>query len=236
MTVPESLPLSLHPVDATWVNQRAKELSDTRGLKRPDVKGALSEVVDQFVDQAGDNLDETRNLVLYQPSSETDPYIVAVPVKEAVTVAEVNSAPAEIHQPALLHEKPNTIQQEFENMLFETEVGATPSELEKDANGRYINSRIRLLWFGFNMYHQKMTQARRADFREDYHKPLGSYVVCKVTDTGATVFTKVPIRFKTKAQGYEEARRLQAEQGEAWGIWRCMDIIGFQDLKDPDAE
>jgi hypothetical protein len=236
VTVPESLPLSLHPVDAIWVNQRAKELSDARGLKRPDVKGALTEVVDRFVDQAGDNLDESRNLVLYQPSSETDPYIVAVPVKEAVTVGEASPAPAETQKPASFHENPNTIQEEFENMLFETEVGATPSELEKDANGRYINSRIRLLWFGFNMYHQKMTMARRADFREDYHKPLGSYVVCKVTETGATIFTKVPTRFKTKAQGYEEARRLQAEQGEAWGIWRCMDIIGFQDLKDSDEE
>lgn len=234
MTVSETLPLSLHQVDATWVKQRAQELSDARGHKRPDIKGALSEVVDKFVDQAGDNLDETRTLALYQPSTDDDPYIVAVPVKDTAPALVKVTTPVPEAIPFRLHEQPKTIQEDFENVLFETEVGATPAELEKDVNGRYVNSRIRLLWFGFNLYHQKMTQARRAEFREPYHKPLGSYVVCKVYENGGTVFTRVPTRYKTKAQAFEEAHRLKEEQGEAWGIWRCIDIIGFQDVKEDE--
>jgi len=237
VTVPENLPLALHPVDSTWVNQRARELADNRGLKRPDVKGALSEIVDKFVEQAGDNLDESRDLALYQPSTDTDPYIVAVPLVIAEKPETLDTvAPAVVADvlptPGRPHEAPTTIQEEFENVLFESDVGASPMELEKDANGRYINSRIRLLWFGFNLYHQKMTQARRADFREPYHKPLGSYIIGKVFENGATVFTRSPTRLKTKALAFEEAHRLREENGEAWGVWRCIDIIGASDAPE----
>lgn len=227
MTVPANLPLSLHHVDSTWVNARAKELSEARGLKRPDVKGALSEIVEKFVDEVGDNLDESRDLALYQPSGDTDPYIIAVPIQVAVEA----TVEAPVFVERRLHEVPNTIQEDFENVIFETEVGATASDLAKDSEGRYINSRIRLMWFGFNLYHQKMTMARREQFREAYHKPLGSYIVGKVYENGGTVFTKVPTRYRTKALAFEEAHRLQNEQGEAWGIWRCIDIIGAQDLQ-----
>lgn len=226
MTVPENLPLSLHHIDSAWVNQRAKELSDSRGHKRPDIKGALADAADQFVDKVGDNFDVSRDLAVYQPSGDTDPYIIAVPIKDAM-VAIAAAEPV----PFKLHEVPNTIQDDFENALFETEVGATVAELAKDADGRYIHSRIRLLWFGFNLYHQKMTMARRAEFREAYHKPLGSYVVGKVYENGGTIFTKVPTRLRTKALAFEEAHRLQNEHGEAWGIWRCIDIIGKLDVK-----
>lgn len=230
MTVQEALPLSLHHIDSIWVNQRAKELSDARGHKRPDIKGALADAADKFIDEVGDNLDDSRDLAVYQPSGDSDPYIIAVPIKD-FPVAVVAEAPV----PFKLHEHPNTIQEDFENALFETEVGATPSELAKDADGRYIQSRIRLLWFGFNLYHQKMTMARRAEFREAYHKPLGSYIVGKVYENGGTVFTKVPTRFRTKALAFEEANRLQESHGEAWGIWRCIDIIGKKDTQ-PEEE
>lgn len=234
MTVQEALPLSLHHIDSAWVNQRAKELSDARGHKRPDIKGALSDAADQFVDLAGDNLDISRDLAVYQPSGDTDPYIIAVPIIVS-TPSVPATVPAADPVPFKLHEHPNTIQEDFENALFETEVGATPAELAKDSDGRYIHSRIRLLWFGFNLYHQKMTMARRAEFREAYHKPLGSYIVGKVYENGGTVFTKVPTRFRTKALAFEEANRLQEAHGEAWGIWRCIDIIGKKDTQ-PEEE
>lgn len=240
MTVQENLPLSLHHVDAAWVNQRAKELSDARGHKRPDIKGALADAADKFVDEVGDNLDDSRDLAVYQPSGDSDPYIIAVPIKDVITIAPFPAtvAPAPVLTPVAfkLHEHPNTIQEDFENSLFETEVGATISELAKDADGRYISNRIRLLWFGFNLYHQKMTMARRAEFREAYHKPLGSYIVGKVYETGGTVFTKVPTRFRTKALAFEEAHRLLDEQGEAWGVWRCVDIIGKADIKPVEED
>lgn len=239
MTVQENLPLSLHHIDSAWVNQRARELSDARGHKRPDIKGALSDAADQFVDEVGDNFDVSRDLAVYQPSADTDPYIIAVPIKEAVVtglpaIPPINPLPVPAPVPFKLHEVPNTIQDDFENALFETEVGATPAELAKDSEGRYIHSRIRLLWFGFNLYHQKMTMARRAEFREPYHKPLGTYIVGKVYENGGTVFTKVPVRFRTKALAFEEAHRLQSAQGEAWGIWRCIDIIGKEDVKQDE--
>ena len=231
MTVPENLPLSLHHVDSVWVNQRARELSDARGHKRPDIKGALADAADQFVDKVGDNLDESRDLAVYQPSGDADPYIIAVPIKDA-EVGNAATQPA----PFKLHEVPNTIQDDFENALFETEVGATPAELAKDADGRYISSRIRLLWFGFNLYHQKMTMARRTEFRETYHRPLGSYIVGKVYENGGTIFTKVPTRFRTKALAFEEAHRLLDAHGEAWGVWRCIDIIGKSDAKPVEED
>jgi len=232
MTVQENLPLSLHHVEAAWVNQRAKELSDSRGHKRPDIKGALADAADKFIDEVGDNLDDSRDLAVYQPSGDTDPYIIAVPIKTTITLQPMapTVAPA-VPVPFKLHEHPNTIQEDFENALFETEVGATIEELAKDADGRFVSGRIRLLWFGFNLYHQKMTMARRTEFRETYHMPLGSYIVGKVYDSGGTVFTKVPTRFRTKALAFEEANRLLGEQGEAWGVWRCLDIIGKADVK-----
>lgn len=237
MTVPENLPLSLHHVDAAWVNQRAKELSDTRGHKRPDIKGALADAADKFVDEVGENLDDTRDLAVYQPSGDTDPYIIAIPIKTTVTLQPMapTVVPA-VPSPFKLHEVPNTIQDDFENALFETEVGATPAELAKDANGRFISSRIRLLWFGFNLYHQKMTMARRAEFREAYHRPLGSYVVGKVYENGGTIFTRVPTRFRTKALAFEEAHRLLDTHGEAWGVWRCIDIIGKSDATPVEGD
>lgn len=232
MTVSENLPLSLHHVDAAWVNQRAKELSEAKGHKRPDVKGALVEIADKFVEEVGDNLDESRDMALYQPSGDSDPYIIAVPIKDVPS--DVVEAPVLVDR--RLHEHPNTIQEDFENSLFETEMGATPAELAKDSNGRYINSRIRLMWFGFNLYHQKMTMARRSEFREAYHKPLGSYIVGKVYNNGGTIFTKVPVRFRNKAHAYEEAQRLLGEHGEAWAVWRCIDILGSHDLKLKEEE
>lgn len=237
MTVQENLPLSLHHVDAEWVNQRAKELSDSRGHKRPDVKGALSDAADKFMDEVGDNLDDSRDLVVYQPSGDSDPYIIAVPIKDVITLQPMAATVEPLPPvPFKLHEVPNTIQEDFENALFETEVGATPSELAKDSDGRYLSSRIRLLWFGFNLYHQKMTMARRTEFREAYHKPLGSYIVGKVFENGGTIFTKVPTRFRTKALAFEEANRLLDEHGEAWGVWRCVDILGKGDVKPVEED
>lgn len=238
MTVPATLPLSLHHVDSSWVNQRAKELSDTRGHKRPDVKGALTEIADKFVDEVGDNLDESRDLAVYQPSGDTDPYIIAVPIKDAVVAVVEAPVPVSIPVGGVYrpHEVPETIQEDFENFLFETETGATPAELEKDSTGRYTHKNIRLMWYGFNLYHQKMTMARRAEFRAAYHKALGSYIVGKVYENGATVFTKVPVRYRNKAQALEEANRLLEEQGEAWAVWRCIDIFGKFDVRVPEED
>lgn len=215
MTKMEPLPRLLKSVESSLINERAEALMKERKLKRPDLKRALAEVVDGLIEEVGDILDESRNLVVYQPSGEEDePYVFAIPVTQLP------------EQPVKkIHEHISAIRDDFENVIFETEPGLNPRDLDKDEKDHYINSRVKLLWHGFNLYHQKLMIARTNKERVNHLKALGKYVVCKVTPNGVCVFVNQPQRYKTKAQAYERSRELQHENGGGWGILRILDVI-----------
>lgn len=215
MTKMEPLPRLLKSVESSSINARAEAIAEERKLKRPDVKRALAEVVDNLCDEVGDNLDESRKLVIYQPSGEDDePYVFAIPVIQVpqVTVKKV-------------HEYISAIRDDFENLIFETEPGLNMRDLDKDDRDHYINPRVKLLWHGFNLYHQKLVSARTHKNRVEHLKALGKYVVCKISANGVPFFNQQPQRYKTKAQAYERSQELQRDQGGAWGILRVLDVI-----------
>ncbi len=218
MTNAEPFPTELRAIDSSRILARAEELSKERKLKRPDIKGALNEAFDRLAESVGDNFDDNRDPIVYYPSTQEDPYIFVVPVKQKVDDTKVTMTKA--------YEMSQDIKEEFENLVFETEYGLHPKDLAVDKQGHYLNNRVRVLWHGFNMYHRKLVQARMQQSREGALRPIGKYVLARVSVTGETVFIPSPKRYQTKAHALEEANRLATEEASGgWAIFRCLDVI-----------
>lgn len=211
---------SLRPIDQVWLRKRAAELNP----EEPDLQRALEEAVETLRDNLGHNLDEDAEMLLYSSDSNTDPYIVALPIKKRRNPGDQvrNVTPPVAKRPDL---KESSIQLEFENILFESNEEFGLNDLEKNDMDEYVNNDVRQRWEGFKLYHEKLTIEATPHFKKEYHKSLGRYVVGKITRNGTSLFIKTPFRHQTKALAMEEACRLSGEHNEAFGIFRCLDIV-----------
>lgn len=217
-------PLSLRAISREWVINRALELG--RGSTEPDIRGALAEAVELITARTAWNLAEGRDVLVYEPDGEGDPYVVAIPLNSfGRGGGKPRLDPPATQTPKIPDTKRRNIVDDFEDIVFEMDFELTPSDLDRDQNGRYINAHVRALFTGFKMYHDKLTMARSEQFRINYNKTLGRYVLAKVGNNGIAIFTKAPFRHLSKAMAIEEANRLSEQLDEAVGIFRCLDII-----------
>lgn len=212
-------PWSLRPVCQDWVNRRAAELGG-------DVSAALSEVYEVFAQRTSYNFDHDREPLVYTPDGPNDPYILALPLVKYRGGQAPSIKPAKPHVPGDPKLKTSNLKDEFENYVFEGDDELTLDDLDVDDHGVYLNQRVRGLFDGFKLYHDKVTMADCTDFRDPYLRILGRFVVAKVTPGGAALFTKAPFRHHTKADALEEAHRLVGELNDGFAVFRCMAIIG----------
>lgn len=219
-------PFSIRVVDQDWVNARAAEIAKTNGVAEPDVQSALMEVVDRVEQRAAWNYDQEKPILVYAPSGDQDPYVVAVPLVRHRNKNHVRTTPAANHNPGAVHaEAAQTLKEEFENLIFEREQGLDPADLAVDDRGHYVNRYVAALYEGFRMYHGKLVSLKGANFRENYEKSLGRYVIAKVNNAGVSLFVPAPFRHRTKALAMEEANRLATNTSHAFGVFRCLDIV-----------
>jgi len=216
-------PLSMRAISREWVDKRAVELAGESA--EPDVHGALVEAVELITARTAWNLAEDRQVLVYTPDGENDPYVVAIPLNSSRRVGKPRLDPPVTHTPKVPDTKRRNIVDDFEDIVFEMDFELSPSDLDRDQNGRYINAHVRALFTGFKMYHDKLTMARSEQYRTNYNKTLGRYVLAKVGNNGIAIFNKAPFRHLSKAMAIEEANRLSEQLGEAVGVFRCLDII-----------
>lgn len=217
---------TLRAIDSNWVKQRGEELSKASGAPEPDTQAALEEAVETLHDRMGHNLDNSKDILLYAPSTESDPFLVAIPV---------NTLSRKIHP--VTPEKPGvpvgrnplwalTIQEQFENVIFEGDFIVTPTSLDKNDKGDYLDPVIQLMWNGFNLYHEKMTNYNKASYKPRFDKTLGTYVIAKITHpSGSAVFINTPFRHRLKADAMNEGARLATHHNSAFALFRCLDVI-----------
>lgn len=221
-------PLSLRAIDPVWVTNRAAEIAAERGLTEPDIQSALLEAIDTLCQRAAWNYREDTDVLVYEPSEESHPYLIAVPLAHNTgrhrRLREAGTQPPP-PPPVNADSKQSSLKEEFENVIFEKETDLFPSDLDTDTNGVYINERVRTLWEGFKLYHHKLTAVSSERYKTNYNKALGRYVVAKIGNNGVAIFTKTPYRHHTKALAMEEANRLSAHYGGVFGVFRCLDIV-----------
>ena len=215
--------LSIRAIDQAWVSKRATELPNALLPGMPNVAGALFEAVEVLYDRIGPNAQEDVCAMVYTPNNDTDPYIVAIPLAH-LTNRERQRGTGMPPVAARPDNKDSTLQEEFENLLFE-EGSFDPSIVNKDARGKYTTPWVNARWEGFQMYHKRLTVAGTRNFQPKFKKVLGRFVIGKLTSAGAVNFHNVPYRHQTKALALEEANRLATEYGGSFAIFRCLDII-----------
>lgn len=212
-------PYSLRPVCQHWVKQRAVELGGR-------IEDALLEVVEHLYVRTSHNNDDSRQVLVYSPSGEQDPYVIALPLINHKKAVQDSVAPPARPCPVTPDNRKSNVREEFEDLLFVERDDLTPSALDKDEQGNYLDPTVNTLWQGFRLYHRRLTIESKPAFREQYQKILGRYVLAKVSPAGVPLFNRTPFRHATRAKAYEEASRLSSEVGEAFGVFRCLDIVG----------
>ena len=221
-------PFSLRAICPEWVKARCDVIAQNTDFCSEELvlQEALEEVMNQLVTRTGPNHDDTRAPLVYLPDGPGEPYVMMIPIRG---VPQSKRPKADIPSPKFApnpNNKRSSLRLEFEDTVFEIEPGLNKSDLAKDVNGNYVNARVRGLWDGFKMYHNKFTQAKSPDFRDNYNKTLGRYVIAKIGTNGVALFNRAPYRHMTMGQATEEATRLADEHKEGFAIFRCMDIVG----------
>lgn len=208
-------------VASDYVMKRAYALSDT---SFPDLPAALKEIAETISERFGANLIEGE-VTVYYPTSSKDPYVFGIPCTKN-TKKKVNQVNKE-DPLAIIKSRPfrpevkgNTLQQDFEDALFEDK--ARPiSATNKTPDGIYTNPIIQAQWEGFKLYHSKFDK----DLSKRQDKTLGRYVIGKVIVSGQVKFHELPFRHPTKATAMEEANRLANTYGGGFGVFRCIEIV-----------
>lgn len=220
-------PLSLRAIDQAWVHKRASELGHAT------TEGALLEAVEVLHERIGPNVKEDAAVMVFTPTNDTDPYIVAIPLTR-LTTREKQQGLGMPPVAARPDRKECSLREEFENLLFE-EGSFDPSVLKRDSRDKYVMQWVNARWEGFQMYHNKLTIAGTSGYKPKYAKTLGRYVISQVGPTGAVNFHNVPFRHQTKALAFEEANRLSTEHNRVFAVFRCMDIIDNRQQQPQDC-
>jgi hypothetical protein len=211
---------SIRCIDPAWVESRAAALGGEDGIQK-----ALTEAFDQLAVRIGQNRDEERDPVVYPPDNPGDPYVLLTPILNINGKKQKTEAPVQARPFNPENRKP-TIREDFEDLLFEIKPGLNKEALARNVNGEYEDKEIQTRWEGFFMYHHLLTQTTMATFKDTYNATLGRYVIGKVGKNGVALFNRAPYRHTSMRLAVTEAKRLQAEKGEAYGIFRCLDIFG----------
>lgn len=208
---------SVRTIDPQWVSKRTEELGDEQA--------ALNEVLEQLMVRVDQNYDESRDPLVYMPDGEGEPYILAIPICNVpVRKRPKAETPVRKHQPNP-DNKRSSLRDDFEQLVFEIYPTLNKSDLAKE-NDIYINPLVKASWEGFKLHHSRLTEANSHTYRDNYNKTLGRYVIGKINQAGVALFNHAPYRHLTLTAATEEAKRLTAEKNEAFGIFRCLDIIG----------
>lgn len=219
-------PLSFKAIDNNWIRTRSAELAAVDGTEPDDAK-ALLEAVEVLVGRLGGNAIEDADVMVYAPATDTDPYVVGIPIHRITpragrTPKEVNEKLSPV--PYCETTKKETLRADFEDMLFE--VGEHEiSIIDRDSNGNYLLPWVAERWAGFQMYHKHFISIPVDNHKGKHNKTLAQYVVGKVNANGTVMFHNTPFRHSTRASATEEANRLSQQYQTAFAIFRCQDII-----------
>lgn len=233
MTTKQNFPFNpeqhyaLRIIDSGWVEKRALELAKVVGSEHPDTQAALEEAVEMLQERTANNLDDGKDTLLYLPGEDGDPFLVALPILRETRTVRRSPPDSKAHLPP--HPKAEwslTCRDQFEDVLFEGDFDVTPSSLDKNEAGDYLDPNVQLMWKGFNLYHEKMTSINNEAYKKRYDKTLGTFVVAKVAKpSGGALFVHSPYRHRLKADAMAEANRLGGIKGETFAIFRCLDVV-----------
>lgn len=211
---------SIRCIDPGWVEARAAALGGEDGIQN-----ALTEAFDQLSVRVATNRDSERDPVVYPPDNPGDPYVLLIPIVNINGRKQRTETPVQARPFNPENRKP-TIREDFEDLLPEIKPGLNKEALVRNANGEYIDKEIQTRWEGFFMYHHLLTQTTTATFKDIHNASLGRYVLGKIGKNGVALFNRAPYRHTSMKNAVSEARRLQTEYREAFGVFRCLDIFG----------
>lgn len=217
---------SIRAVSLSTVLRVIDELPDNG--KRT-IDDALEFICDKLVTRVAYNAHESLGPLVYFPSKAEDPFIFAIPLNQKKTISNNTLTPGKEPLPIVPKIKDtlrSNTNKEFEDVLFNTPGKAfSITDLDKESNGEYINKEVQAIWIGFCLYHNELTKGV-VKSKERYEKTLGRYVIGKVNKRGIANFVTAPFRHQTRQLAFEEAARLSEAHNGAFGVFRCMAIVG----------